>query len=210
VGVAPDGLRVVDGARRTMTFFPLPGATHAAIDPAGRLYATTPRAVYATDARGALVRIYEAEGDTLHGLVASGATVWFADGPELGVVDGARVAETTGARIAPDAALSPSSTGDVWVVSGGGLARYGRVAAAPTPAVTWTQSLAPVFARACATCHRADGVSGIDLSTAGAWEAERSAIHERVIVSRSMPPEGHELSDADREAIRSWTEADPR
>jgi len=92
VGVANDGLHVVDGARHTTTFFPLPGATHAAVDPAGRLYATTARAVYAANDRGELALLYEADGDTLHGLVASGTTVWFADGAELGVVDGARVA----------------------------------------------------------------------------------------------------------------------
>ncbi|HEX7665936.1 MAG TPA: cytochrome c, partial [Polyangiaceae bacterium] len=65
----------------------------------------------------------------------------------------------------------------------------------------------PVFARACAACHLPNGVSGTDLSTADDWAKEKSAIHERVVVQRSMPPAGHAITDADREAIRAWTEA---
>jgi mono/diheme cytochrome c family protein len=207
VGVESGGLRVIDGAKRTSTFFPLDGATHAAIDPKGRLYATTSRAVYAADDRGALQLVYEADGATVHGMVASGDVVWFADGAELGVVDGARVRETTGAKLAADATLAPSSTGDVWVIAGGALSRFAQVAVEPALASTWNQTLAPVFARACSACHLPDGESGTDLSTANAWQSEKSEIHQRVIVGRSMPPEGHALSDADREAIRAWSEA---
>ena len=55
-----------------------------------------------------------------------GDDVWFADGPELGVVDGERVAETTGVHVAPDATLAPSPSGDVWVLGSGALLRFAR------------------------------------------------------------------------------------
>jgi hypothetical protein len=210
VGVGADGLHVLDVAHKTRVTFPLEGATHAAVDPKGRVYATTTRAVYATDDRGELALVYEADGNTIHGLVASGDVVWFADGTELGVVDGAKVAETSGVHVAGDAKLAPSSTGDVWVVSSGVLSRYGRVVVEPALVATWSQTLAPIFARACAGCHLADGISGTDLSNAEAWQSERSMIKERVVVGRTMPPEGHALSDADREAIRAWAEGPAR
>jgi mono/diheme cytochrome c family protein len=205
-GVAPDGIRVIDTLKKTTTAFPLEGALHAAIDPKGRLYATTARAVYAANDRGELSLVYEADGDTIHGLVASGDVVWFADGTELGVIDGAKVAESAGVHVAPDAKLAPSSTGDVWVVSGGALSRFGRVVVEPALMATWNQTLAPIFARSCSACHLADGISGTDLSSAQAWQSERSMIQERVVTKKTMPPEGHALSDADREAIRAWAE----
>jgi mono/diheme cytochrome c family protein len=68
-------------------------------------------------------------------------------------------------------------------------------------------SIAPVFARACSSCHLPSGPSGIDLSTPEAWQAERANIHDRVVVRHTMPPEGHTLSDTDLAAIRAWTES---
>jgi hypothetical protein len=133
--------------------------------------------------------------------------VWLADGAELAVVEGDRVAETSGARIPADARLAPSATGDVWVLGGDGLRRYARVEPEPSLAVSWSSSLAPIFARSCASCHLPGGISGTDLSTAEAWESEKQTIAERVVARRSMPPEGHPLSDADRAAIAAWAGA---
>lgn len=182
----------------------LPGVAAVAVGADGRIYASTRRALYASKPDGELALVYDADGDTLHGLAASGAHVWFADGPELGVVDGDHVAETSGAHVSVDARLAASSTGDVWVLSGGKLDRYARADAEPALATTWTTTLAPIFARVCSSCHQPNGSSGTDLSTAEAWESERAAIRERVVVTRSMPPQGHPLSDADRDVIRAW------
>lgn len=182
----------------------IPGVASVAVGADGRIYASTRRALYAAKPDGELALVYDAEGDTLHGLASSGAHVWFADGSELGVVEGDHVAETSGAKVAFDARLSPSSTGDVWVLSQGKLDRFARAEAEPALATTWTTTLAPIFARVCAACHQPNGSSGTDLSTAEAWESERAAIQERVVVTRTMPPQGHPLSDADRDAIRSW------
>lgn len=211
-GITRQGAYVFDLARKGVLSYPLPGLTEVAFGPDGRLYATTPRAVYAGDAQGRLTLVYDAVNDSIHGLAASGASVWFADGEELGVVDGDRVAETHGAKIPLHATLRSSTSGDVWVLGGalgdGELERFAREGSASgSGSGALPDVIAPVFARSCAHCHLADGESGTDLSTAAAWESERSEIRERVLERRTMPPAGHPLSDEDREAIRKWVEA---
>jgi hypothetical protein len=47
------------------------------------------------------------------------------------------------------------------------------------------------------------------LSTAEAWQSERAEIRDRVVKQRSMPPEGHALSEADRAAIAAWAGSGP-
>jgi mono/diheme cytochrome c family protein len=206
-GVAPDALVFFDAARLSARTYPLHGVTHAAVGPDGRLYAATSRAVYAALPDGELGLVYDAGEESIHGLVASGGHVWFADGPELGVVDGEKVAETAGARLAGDATLAASSSGDVWVMAAGGLQRFARVDPEPALGAAWSGTLASIFARVCSACHQPNGSAGTDLSTAEAWQSERSAIRARVVVSKTMPPEGHPLSDADRAAIGSWLDS---
>ncbi|HEX3343440.1 MAG TPA: cytochrome c [Polyangiaceae bacterium] len=184
----------------------LPGVTGAALGADGRLFVTTRRALYASTDHGELSLLYDADGETLHGVVASGDHVWFADGTELGVVDGERVAETSGVHVAPDAKLAASPSGDVWVLASGTLQRFARAEPEAALGVTWATTLAPIFARSCASCHQAGGVAGVDLSTAEGWQSERSAIRARVVGEKTMPPEGHPLLDADRAAIEAWTE----
>jgi len=188
----------------TTRSYAMPGIAAVAVGGDGRIYAATRRALYAAKPDGELALVYDADGDTLHGLTASGAHVWFADGSELGVVEDDHVAETNGAHVPLDARLSSSSTGDVWVLSDGKLDRYARAEAEPALATTWTTTLAPIFARVCSACHQPNGTSGTDLSTAEAWESERATIRDRVVLTRTMPPQGHALSDADREAIGAW------
>jgi mono/diheme cytochrome c family protein len=204
-GVGSGAVTVFD-AKMTARAFPLFGVTHAALGPDGRLYAATRRTIYASTEHGDLTLVYDAGAETLHGLVASGDHVWFADGPELGVVDGERVAETRGVSLAADARLAPSPSGDVWVLASGALQRFARADPEVSLGATWSAAVAPIFARACSSCHLPGGVSGTDLSTAEAWQSERRTIHDRVVVSHTMPPEGHALSDADRAAIQAWTE----
>jgi len=200
--------------------FPLPGVTHVASTSKGDVVVTTKNALYQMDADGALSLLYAADGDTLHGLAASGDTIWFADGEELGALDQGHVRETSGIKIPKDAELSSSPKGDVWVMGGGALTRYAAslapVAPGPTPtgpgpsappaADPWRDSLSAVFARNCSSCHLPSGSSGVNLSSFDRWQAEKKDIHERVVVKHDMPPQGHVLSDADREAIRAYTE----
>ena len=207
--IVPSGLELLNAGAKTVTSFALRDAKRAALAPNGRLYAMTPRALYAADARGQLALIYEADGASLHGLVASGEHVWFADGTELGVIDGDKVAETTGARVAQDARLAASPSGDVWVMAGTSLKRFARTDPEPALGAVWNQSLAAVFARACSACHLPNGESGTDLSTAEGWQSERAMIRDRVLVRRTMPPQGHALAEADRVAIAVWAAAQP-
>lgn len=202
VGVSTDAVESLRVADRTLTEFPLPGVEHAVVTQDGRLFASTPRALYAADSSGQLSLLYVADHDTIHGLVASGDRVWFVDAGELGVVVGDYVKETTGLALPSDASLGKSSTGDVWVLSGGGVARYRpRAVSADTQ---WGAEVAPVFARACSRCHLPDGISGTDLSTVSSWEAHRALIKDRVLDQKTMPPRGNSLSDADRAALAAW------
>jgi len=208
VGVSKDSVFTFTARHRAVRTFALPNATHAVLNPEGRLFATTARGVYATNTAHDLVLMYETKTESIHGLVASAEHIWFAIGDELGVVDGNTVSLTKGAKIPPDAKLLASTTGDVWVLSKtGALTRYARVDPEPEVAKAWHTSLSTVFARSCASCHQANGPAGVDLSNAEAWHSHRTAIRERVIVSRTMPPQGHELTDADRAAVKAWTEA---
>ena len=226
IGIAQSGIYEFDLESHVGREFALPGVVHAVTGPKGRVVATTKNAVYAADPDGALSLVYAAEGDTLHGLVASGDTVWFADGSELGVVDEGRVRETSGAHIPSNAELAPSPRGDVWVMGSGALARYGMGGSLAAPAGNapaggtppsgpshqilpgsgdpWRDSLSAVFARSCSSCHLQGGSSGIDLSTEARWQTEKNDIRERVITTKSMPPPGHALSDADRAAIAAF------
>lgn len=205
-GVTNDGIDYVNLANALVTHFALPDARFAAVDTRGRLYAATTRAVYAADAHGTLTLLYDAEHDGIHGLVASGDRVWFADREELAAVDAERVSVSKGAKIAKDAKLEPSPSGDVWVFDGAGPLRRFSTNAAAQNVSTWSSLVAPAFARSCAQCHQADGVAGIDLSNEAAWKAKKSDIRARVITEHSMPPEGHPISDADRNAIHQWLE----
>ena len=218
VAVGQDMLVVFEGPAFGGKTYSLPGVKQAAIGSDGRIYAATSRALFASTKGGDLALLYDAQANTIHGLVASAGHVWFADGRELGLVQGDRVAESSGAGVPEDARLQASSSGDVWVLGGvlggalgrGDLQRFRSVEAGAGSAGTrWSTSLAPVFARACASCHLPSGVSGTDLSTSNAWQSEREAIRQRVVVTRSMPPEGHPLSDSDRSAIAAWVSAPP-
>jgi mono/diheme cytochrome c family protein len=203
-----DPLRVFEPQQRTARAFALPEpAALAAMSAGGRLFAATRDAVYGEDDRGDLALRFEAPGATIHGLAAAGERVWFADGAELGTIEGGLVRETTGAKLAASARLVGSPSGDVWALSGDrDLLRF---SADPGVAPGWDEAMAPVFQRSCAECHRSGGSAGVDLSTREAWTARREAIEARVVVDRSMPPAGHALADADREAIRLWLAPTP-
>lgn len=152
LGGAP--VRVVEVATRRVSAFALPRATGSgaapaplvALSPKGMLFVATTDALWGEDAGGDLRVRFEARGHSLHGLAVSADRVWFADGAELGVIEGDRVRETRGAGVRPDAALVGSSSGDVWVLSDGALARFAP-ADARRPA--FEQAVLPVFRRAC-------------------------------------------------------------
>src|SRR6185369_5236889 len=103
---------------------------------------------------------------------------------------------------APTSATA-AGDGSVWLLADG---RPTRIVPARASAAEerWLADLRPVFDRACAACHRPDGKSGVDLSTAAAWLEARDEIRERVVVRRTMPPAGRALAEDDRAAIAAW------
>ncbi|WP_437588554.1 c-type cytochrome [Sorangium sp. So ce1000] len=204
VAFAPggDGLRALDVAARALRSYPLPADDAApllALTGAGALLAATPAALYAEDGAGVL-RLRIRARAALHGLAVSGDRAWFVDGDELGVLEQAGARETRGARLPQGGTLVGSPSGDVWLLASGALRRF---AAEEGDGPGWGE-IAPVFARACARCHRPRGEGGVDLSTPAAWVSLREAIARRVVDERTMPPPGHALSDADRARIRAF------
>ena len=100
------------------------------------------------------------------------------------------------------ALLAASRTGDAWLATERGLVRAAPGGMHDDPA--WLAQVAPVFQRVCAHCHLPGGEADFDLSTAAAWQADRAELVRRVLVTRTMPPAGTELSDADRAALEAW------
>ncbi len=102
----------------------------------------------------------------------------------------------------------------MWVVGGGHVQKYSSPedpsAPGPTTDPAWATTLEPIFARNCAACHQPGGSSGVDLSSLAAWRTRKGDVLEQVVVTRSMPPNGRGMTDADREAIHAWITAQNR
>jgi mono/diheme cytochrome c family protein len=201
---------VFDAASKQVSAFVVPkspwafgGPAFVAVTAGGKIFVASKRAIWAEDAHGDLALRFRSKADAIHGLVASGDRIWFADGAELGVIEDGRVRETSGANVSPDAEIVGSPSGDVWTLTGGALARYETPNAA---SADWNETVAPVLHRVCETCHRAGGEAGVSLATEESWEKRRETIRRRVLVDRDMPPPPRTLSEADRGAIRAWIE----
>ena len=144
----------------------------------------------------------------VQGLAARGGRLWVEAGGKLLALDGGRLVPTD-VREPTLQLLAASPSGDAWLATGRGLVRYSAAGAAASADPSWQAQVAPVFQRVCSKCHLPGGDADIDLSTAAAWHAERPEIVRRVLVDRTMPPAGTELSDADRAALAAWLGAPP-
>jgi hypothetical protein len=143
---------------------------------------------------------------TIRALAPAGSRLWvLAD--RLYLIQDDRLvatdADTSGAVVE----LHGSRTGDVWVGHAGQLARYSL--GHPDDDPTWRTQVAPVFQRVCSHCHLPGGSADIDLSTPATWRTEHDEIVRRVIVTRTMPPAGTDLGDADRHALETWLSTKP-
>jgi mono/diheme cytochrome c family protein len=173
-------------------------ALAAGVDARGTLHAATGKGVYRAE-NGALRLVYGA-ADRIRWLTVAGPRAWFADGATLLALDDG-VAIAQGAP-APD---DPVAAGDggLWLVDRG---RPTRIVPSQATAAEerWAQLVRPIFTTTCGECHRPDGKSGVDLSTASAWLGARDEIRERVVVRRTMPPSGRAMSEEDRATIAAW------
>jgi hypothetical protein len=202
-GVAQGMVRVFDPAQMQSVSFPLDGAASVAFGADGRMVVATGHELYLEGGDHALHLKIHLDGAPIHGLASSGDQVWYAQGTELGTVGASGVTQTSGANVPADAALIGSPTGDVWTLSSGQLARFATIHAGADEC-GWNNTVRPVFARACASCHLPGGTANIDLSTYASWQARRALIKQRVVVDHSMPPAGNPISDADRATVAQW------
>lgn len=162
-----------------------------AADRAGvRVYVETDRQLEPYATPGA-IRTIAARGDHL----------WVTTNDELWLFDKGKLLATR--RDDRDVTLlAASATGDAWLGTKRGLVRYSLGAAGDDP--RWQDEVAPVFQRTCAHCHLPGGEAGIDLSTAASWTTARAEISRRVLVTRTMPPAGTDMNDADRASLAQW------
>jgi mono/diheme cytochrome c family protein len=214
VGATSDGAvhAWVSSRRDVTTFSPRMHATRSyalesplvAVDAAGHVFVASKRAIYEATTHGTLVLRYVAHDD-VQALAAASDHIWFSDG-ELGVITEKGVSRAHGATLPPGSRLVGSQSGDVWSIDARGtLARWAIGAAATTTSRgAWADVVAPIFARACASCHAPDGPAGVDLSKEGAWRTKRDLLRQRVVTDHDMPPQGHAISDADRATLRTW------
>ena len=72
-------------------------------------------------------------------------------------------------------------------------------------AASWQRLVKPVFERACVSCHKPGGDADLDLTTPAAWTAWRGEIVQAVLVDRSMPPPGTDLTETERQALVDWS-----
>lgn len=202
VGLSGASARVFDpfgGVDRT---FSLEGLRSIAFAD-GRVVVASERAIWSEDDAGHLALRYRSADAAVGALAASGKSVWFTDGGELGTISASGVARTRGLSTAPSN-LVGSPSGDVWVIDQeGALARFSTVRAASL----WQLSIAPIQARVCGGCHGPAGSAGLDLSSAARWNDNRASIERRVVKQKTMPPPGHPLSPEDRDAIARWLAA---
>jgi mono/diheme cytochrome c family protein len=208
-GADDEQIFLLHAAQRALTSYPLPDALALAFDAQGALYVETAEGLYQEAAEGRFVLRYASPARSLHGLAASGPRLWFIDGAELGTIEGNAAYRTEGAGLPADGSLVGSDAGAVWMLREGELSRFATDQGMYDDKLAWQTTIKPVFLRDCSACHVAGGAAGIDLSTYPAWVAMRPQIRQQVVIDRSMPPNGDQIPEADRQAIDTWTAAEP-
>ena len=138
-------------------------------------------------------------------IAIAGAKLWLEVGKRLYLATDRKAHDTTVASAGGEPMFG-APNGDVWV-GAAGLRRYSLGATAGDP--VWGARIQPIFTRVCAHCHLPGGDAGVDLSTPAAWTAEHDELVRRVLVTRTMPPAGTVLDDADRTTLAQWLHAKP-
>jgi len=191
-----------DLAHATRTSYPIAG--HVAFldaEHAPRLVVSTPTQLFVED-NGKLERIAAPHEPQV---IVAGTRLWVAAGGALYAFDGAGLVRTA-TQVPRAARLFGARDGGIWIADGVHLASHAVEARAEDR--RWRADVEPVFQRVCAHCHLPGGSADLDLSTPAAWTAERGEIVRRVLVTRTMPPAGTELGEADRAALARWLRTD--
>jgi hypothetical protein len=186
-GLADGGVTVFDPFRGVDYRYSIDGE-YIAVDSTGRAIVGNHRALW-RDEHGKLVLRYRSPQQALRSVAASAENVWFLDGEHLGVLDrGVSDVETNGT-------LLGSPSGDVWALNGGQLRRFS------TDQGSEWNAIGLIFNKSCSACHGPGGSAGLDLSTQSRWDSNREKIQKRVVIEKTMPPKGHDLTDAERASI---------
>lgn len=82
-----------------------------------------------------------------------------------------------------------------------GSAEFFNVLTVARRKVTFAQDIQPMFTARCSPCHRNAPVSFLEYSYA---KSKIDLIVERAVTQKTMPPQGAEMSQADRDLIRQW------
>lgn len=184
--------------------YELAGAEQVVFDDAGKLVVRTKDALYLEDAEGGLALRYQSGAAALHGLALSAGRVWFGDGPELLMLEAGILSRTSGGAQEPASELIGSPSGDVWVKTGGVIAKVAAEVGDEQDRLLWETTVQPLYLSSCTPCHAPGGSGGFELSTYGSWAARRAKLQERVVDLKTMPPAGIMFSDADRGVIAAW------
>ena len=191
---SPQGIVAFEIASGRTRWFPLVGVHHVAVTAAGTVACATDRAIYLENGSGVLTLRYVAS-EPIGALATSGERLWFSEGPRVGAFDNA------GGRVSRDLGFGSVSNvavrgGELWALAS---ARAHRLVLEGA----WPADIQSIVAARCGECHRSGGRGGLDLST-----PERLRQHAEEVAlalsSRSMPPAGHSMTDADRMRLMTW------
>jgi hypothetical protein len=130
----------------------------------------------------------------------AGQKLWLEIGKRLYILNDTTPLDTTVASAGGEPMFG-APNGDVWV-GAHGIRRYALGAATIDP--SWRDKIQPVFEHVCAHCHLPGGDAGVDLSTAASWTSEHDELVDRVVKTKTMPPAGTEMSDADRATLADF------
>ncbi len=180
----------------------VPGAIATAFvarDRGDRLVIATPGAVYIESDDGRLRRVPASA--EIRGLAAAGSRLWLATARGVELFQAGAVVPTA---MPPAAAehLFGLAGGDLVIATRGGVTRLSVASAEADP--RWQAAVQPIVQRVCSRCHHPGGSGRVDLSTVAAWRAERGELIRRVVDTRTMPPAGTQLDDADRRTLAGW------
>jgi mono/diheme cytochrome c family protein len=134
-------------------------------------------------------------------IAIAGARLWIATAGGVFVLDGRAFVRARVEAAATDH-LFGLAGGDLVLATPAGVTRLALERTGDDP--RWTAEVAPIVGRVCARCHGPGGSAGVDLSTAAAWRAEHAELVHRVVETRTMPPAGTPLDDAERRTLAGW------
>lgn len=201
-GVDPEGkAHLVDPDAATSIEIPLTAVTATALTPEGRLFVATEREIWLVDRQGKASLVHRANDATIRSLVAGGDRVWFAEGSDLFAIDREKIARSVGVDVQTDSQLLAATSDRIWLLNNGTLALF-RTNTSEQDGL-WETTIQSIYANKCSNCHAPGASSGIDLSSAEAWQERRGRIVDRVLVQMNMPPSAP-LNAIDLEAVRAW------